>query len=1271
MKKTLPMLLLLLSTTVATKSFAQCGLDIMVVNDQSGSVDATENVQSRDFIVKLAQAHALGNANTQNRIALAEFSDGYAQYNFLTAGLNYTTDLSDIVAYKNAARTINGGTNVTKAILNGYQNINTTPVSGRNARKVLLIITDASLGQASAGLINYANAVQQAGGVVVVIAVADAAGIPLLGMAATPGLYYQEADYATLSANAATTINSLLTNSCTAVAAATWDLSVNIDAYDCSNNTVSYTVKNTGTSDYSGPIQTAFYNASPMAGATLTAVDQRTAQNIPTGSSQSYTFTNAGLEGQNNVVAVVNLDTSNGHALAPLPYYLRSRLIDTLEQNPYNNVSNVASGSGCPSGAQLMVTNKATAVTCDRKVMYQVQITNTGSAVANNVVPQLVTGDTNLVLISSTNDAIDASVVQTASMANPGTDIATAGYDGYSRTLVSPATINGYTSAEGATFNYTGGVLGYITNGVYSFPPTSAGSGVPYGATIISAKLTAQVGGAFNGVSSIIGGIKITNAGIWDNAASHPGDAWAAHHTGATVQVPGAQNTSLQTVDVTSIAQELVNQTGWTNNAEMAFFWHGPKNLSTINPYSASSFQITYKPAPNIAPGQTVTYTYVMQDTLAAPTLANTFDASVIVTTGTPNTLILPDTGFTVGSLTGLYGYNGSLAAHTSDDVTIAASSGCSQTPQKITTSVSITPTSICAGPGTYVTATVTINNPNTQPAPAGITFYNLIQNLNLTGTGATFAGEPYNLTNGLQLAQPALLDPAYPNVSYALSGKSGVQQLPLQQLPSGTSTFQIDIAAGSANFNMASFVNGIAPVYNAGGSTDTVQDATGVTVNAAPAISWTCPAAIAAGNTISLNATTTNATSVSLTSASSGDIVNAGSVAVPTAVYTPTPTDVANRYAAISIHVLSSDGCEAAYNCQVPITGVSFDYGDAPLGYDLGDSTVSIAAGTTVAAGLSLGVIAPGTEATAKASANADGDGNEEDGLVSTTPTVNSDSVMFQVTATNTTANPAYISGFLDYDNNGNFNAQGKTSGRILVPANSGNATYNVVFFGPKQNFTATSGYLRLRLSSDSSTVAYPFGATPQGEVEDYLVTIIAPLAVNLTSFGANAKNCDAVLNWNAVADDLTQFNVERSGADNKFVTVATLESKTGKQTYTFTDANPGAARWYYRLKLREANGKISYSAIAPVNLSNCAAASDIVSVYPNPTAGDITVTCPAFITRLEIVSLSGEVLYRYTPEQSVNRQMIHINQLGTGIYLLKTTKANGSVDVQKLIKE
>lgn len=52
---------------------AQCDVDIHIANDQSGSIDATENAQARTFIKQLTQSLSLGNSNSQNRIALSQW----------------------------------------------------------------------------------------------------------------------------------------------------------------------------------------------------------------------------------------------------------------------------------------------------------------------------------------------------------------------------------------------------------------------------------------------------------------------------------------------------------------------------------------------------------------------------------------------------------------------------------------------------------------------------------------------------------------------------------------------------------------------------------------------------------------------------------------------------------------------------------------------------------------------------------------------------------------------------------------------------------------------------------------------------------------------------------------------------------------------------------------------------------------------------------------------------------------------------------------------
>jgi acylphosphatase len=76
-----------------------CGVDIYIANDQSGSIDAVENRQSRDFIRKFSQWIQLGNTNTESRVALANWSNTWGRYSFASVGENYTTQQSDLLEY--------------------------------------------------------------------------------------------------------------------------------------------------------------------------------------------------------------------------------------------------------------------------------------------------------------------------------------------------------------------------------------------------------------------------------------------------------------------------------------------------------------------------------------------------------------------------------------------------------------------------------------------------------------------------------------------------------------------------------------------------------------------------------------------------------------------------------------------------------------------------------------------------------------------------------------------------------------------------------------------------------------------------------------------------------------------------------------------------------------------------------------------------------------------------------------------------------------------
>ncbi len=439
--------------------------------------------------------------------------------------------------------------------------------------------------------------------------------------------------------------------------------------------------------------------------------------------------------------------------------------------------------------------------------------------------------------------------------------------------------------------------------------------------------------------------------------------------------------------------------------------------------------------------------------------------------------IIYPDNNFAFGAFTGLNGFNG--ATNSADDLTVAPTSSC-PVGDLIAVDVDIPDNTICENG--YTTATVTITN-NT-----GGTFSNIDLALDLAGSGTTYASEPYDLTNGLVLPSINIYHTSYPAVTNALFSSTGMDSLSIYTLPNGTSTFKIDLEIGTGLANLSAQLLNIPTGYNATNESNIGMDATGITGEVAPTISGTCPASIsAATTTINFNYTVTGATSIQWASGTSGIFTNPNA---GTTNYTVNAFDIANGFVDVSIKGMTAGGCETVEICRVNITGVTYDYGDAPTTYDLGYNVIPVAAASTLLPDLYLGTVAPDTETNAQANIDATGDGSDEDamdGVSVLQPSSGAVGFTLPVEVTNNNVSTAYLSAFIDWNEDGDFLDTLERSTIVTIPASSGVSIHTPVFDVP--NITIPdSVFLRLRLSIDSSAIEVPYGVSAQGEVEDKL---------------------------------------------------------------------------------------------------------------------------------------------------------------------------------------
>ena len=489
----------------------------------------------------------------------------------------------------------------------------------------------------------------------------------------------------------------------------------------------------------------------------------------------------------------------------------------------------------------------------------------------------------------------------------------------------------------------------------------------------------------------------------------------------------------------------------------------------------------SYASGAEILPASTcATYEYTY-DISGLP--SSTYDFSVGVTatavSGDNPVIFTPNTNFSADGDTGLNGFDG--AVNNADDLTYDGVTTPCTAGDQISVSVSMTGDGSC--PGSFSTATVTVEN------TSGITISHALLTLNLTGTAAFYNGEPYNSTNGLVLEEPNIFDSAYPAVPNALSSQTGSQQLAIFALPDGTSTFELDVAVGTSVIDLSAAIAQIPTNLNAGGS---AIGSASIAPAVEPSISGTPPGDVTtAATTIALSGyAATNAASVNWTSGSNGSFANASTAST---TYIINDQDRAYGFVELSLEALSSGGCSTLTSFRVNITGGTFDYGDALSSFDSGETQLPVAGAALISNDVFLGRIPPDAEAAAQPTADATGDGADEDGLQTLTFGNFQPGNLYtlSVDATNNSAALAYLHAYIDWNDDGDFiGDEGEKSLLVNVPAGSGAATYEVNFIIPSNGAAFTSSTIvRLRMSSDEFAAGRSYGAAANGEIEDFRI--------------------------------------------------------------------------------------------------------------------------------------------------------------------------------------
>ncbi|MFZ1569076.1 MAG: SdrD B-like domain-containing protein [Thiolinea sp.] len=228
-------------------------------------------------------------------------------------------------------------------------------------------------------------------------------------------------------------------------------------------------------------------------------------------------------------------------------------------------------------------------------------------------------------------------------------------------------------------------------------------------------------------------------------------------------------------------------------------------------------------------------------------------------------------------------------------------------------------------------------------------------------------------------------------------------------------------------------------------------------------------------------------------------------------------------------------DGAEYVQACVE-----SRDYGDAPASY-------GVAAHKMGATNLYLGSN-PDAEGSSAHSIRANGDGNEDDGpppqavgaAIPSFAVLQMTDMSYSTTirTTNQAGTVAKLTGWIDFDKNGSFDADERAS--VDVPTGSNNINTTLTWPSIPADITLGTTYVRLRFTTDATAALQATGIAPNGEVEDFILPIHMDIPPNSPSISiasaATSLACQSVVFQDDFNDlppaETNYWGVNRAGA-------------------------------------------------------------------------------------------------------------------------------------------
>ncbi|HHB79831.1 MAG TPA: DUF1939 domain-containing protein, partial [Saprospiraceae bacterium] len=177
---------------------------------------------------------------------------------------------------------------------------------------------------------------------------------------------------------------------------------------------------------------------------------------------------------------------------------------------------------------------------------------------------------------------------------------------------------------------------------------------------------------------------------------------------------------------------------------------------------------------------------------------------------------------------------------------------------------------------------------------------------------------------------------------------------------------------------------------------------------------------------------------------------------------------------------------------------------------------------------------------------------------------------------------------------------------------------------------------------------------------IEDYV-----PLPLTLLDFSARESNGAALLNWATNQEvEVDGFEIERSFDGSHFEPIGFVEAKNEENAdYTFIDQlnNKSNTKVYYRLKMKDLDGRFTYSKIQSVNLDF----ADTWKIRQNPIATNLLIDfqlAQKEKVHFLLTSITGQEMYSFDKQLAGGHELVElgVGDLPKGIYQIQITTKN-----------